>query len=346
VLRQNPISRPARPRAHREFVPGAGGAAVIFFRVSRAAGSSPPDGGVIKLRPRSLVSASAVILAATTLLVCGKSSPSTSTAATPPPTTVAPATQPSAPPTTCSRLGYVSPSNNCVSDAPSFQPQLEKAMDQLLAQHPEIFNFAEASGGGQYRVRSSGRYYVGLIQNLEAQGVCAGFDGEELQVKTSNSFNDQFQVLTSAFFMRRGKASYRSTCTPAVFPTPPPPFPPNNGCPLPGSLEITCDREDQEQYHADIDRAIDKVAKEHPEIFDFNAFQPGTDWWGLVDHDKYFDYMVQAMISFGYCSRWDGVELVVKKTNDFSEHYAIWSSIGFIRRGPGSYRSSCFPAAF
>jgi hypothetical protein len=297
------------------------------------------------LGPRSLVSAVAVILAVTTLSVCGKS-PSASTPATPPPTTAPPATQPTPPPTTCSRLGYVSPTNNCASNAATFQSQVEQAMSQLVAQHPEIFNLSETSGNGQYRVRSSGRYYVGLIQNLEAQGVCAGFDGEELQVKNSNSFNDQFQVLTSAFFMRRGKASYRTTCSPAVFPTPPPPFPPNNGCPLPGSLEITCDREDQPLYLADVDRAINKVAQEHPEIFNFNQTLPGTEWFAITDHEKYFNYMVQAMISFGYCSRWDGVEMVAKKVNDFSEHYAIWQSDGFIRRGLGSYRSSCFPAAF
>ena len=300
----------------------------------------------MKLGPRSLATALAVILAATTLSVCGKKSPSDSTPATPPPTTAPPATQPTPPPTTCSRLGYVSPSNSCASDSPSFQPQIEKAMDQLIAQQPEIFNFNESSGSGQYRVTSSGRYYVGLIKNLEAQGLCGGFDGEELQIKSSNSFSDQYHVLTSAFMMRRGQGSYRTTCAPAVFPTPPPPFPPNNGCSLPGSLEITCDHELREQYHADIDRALDKVARDDPGNFDFNNVQPGTDWYAIKDADRFFDQMVKAMISFGYCSRFDGEELVVKKSNDFSEHYDIFAGEGYIRRGPGSYRSSCFPAAF
>jgi hypothetical protein len=95
-----------------------------------------------------------------------------------------------------------------------------------------------------------------------------------------------------------------------------------------------------------VERAIDKVAKDHPEIFNFNAVQPGTDWFAIIDNDKYFAFMVQAMISFGYCSRFDGEELVVKKVNDFSEHYDIFAGEGFVRRGPGSYRSSCFPAAF
>jgi hypothetical protein len=55
-----------------------------------------------------------------------------------------------------------------------------------------------------------------------------------------------------------------------------------------------------------VERAIDKVAKDHPEIFNFNAVQPGTDWFAIIDNDKYFAFMVQAMISFGYCSRFDG----------------------------------------
>jgi len=300
----------------------------------------------MKLGPRTLVSALAVILAVSTLSVCGGKSPSQSATPTPPPTTAPPATQPTPPPTTCSRLGYVSPSNSCSPEASTFQDQVEQAMNLLVAQHPEIFILSETSGGGQYRVRSPGRYYVGLIKNLEDQGICAGFDGEELQVKNTNSFNDQFQVMTSAFFMRRGKGAYRTTCQPAVFPTPPPPFPPNNGCPLPGSLEITCDHEDETFYLADVGRAIDKVAKDHPEIFNFDNVQPGTDWFAIIDNDKYFDYMVQAMISLGYCSRFDGEELVVKKVNDFSEHFDIFAGEGYIRRGQGSYRSSCFPAAF
>jgi len=302
----------------------------------------------MRLGRRSLVSALAAIVAASTLSVCGgKSSPSQSTpAATPPPTTAPPATQPTPAATSCSRLGYVTPSNNCSVDAPSFQPQLEKAMDQLIAQHPEIFNLSESTGSGQYRVRSPGRYYVGLIQNLEAQGLCAGFDGEELAIKSANAFNDQYHVMTSAFYMRRGTGSYRSTCSPASFPTPPPPFPPNNGCALPGSLEITCDHEDETFYLADVERAIDKVAHDHPEVFNFNNVQAGTDWFAIIDNDKYFDYMVQAMISFGYCARFDGEELVAKKQNAFSEHFDIFAGEGYIRRGPGSYRSSCFPAAF
>ena len=301
----------------------------------------------MRLGPRSLVSALAAILAASTLSVCGKKSPSDNTPVpTPPPTTAPPATQPTPAATNCSRLVFVSPSNNCRVEGSSFQPQIEKAMDKVIAEHPEIFNLNDSSASGQYRVKSSGPYYVNLIKNLEAQGLCADFDGEELQVKDSNSFSDQYHVMTSAFYMRRGAGSYRTTCTPAVFPTPPPPFPPSNGCPLPGSRYVTCDREEFGEYRADVERAIEKVAKEHPELFNFNDVASGTDWFAILHNDRYFDEMVKAMISLGYCSRWDGEELVVKKHNEFSEQYDIFAGEGYIRRGAGSYRASCFPAAF
>jgi hypothetical protein len=300
----------------------------------------------MRMGPRSLVSAVAVILAAASLSVCGKKSPTDNTPATPPPTTAPPATQPTPVATSCDRLGYVSPSNSCSSQGPSFLPQLERAMDRLVAEQPDIFKLSDSSGSGQYRVVSTGRYYVGLMKNLEAQGLCAGFDGEELAIKDSNAFNDQYHVMTSAFFMRRGQGSYRTTCTPAVFPTPPPPFPPNNGCPLPGSREVTCSREGQ-RFLPDVERAVVKVTTEHPELFDLNETAPGTsNWYAIRESDKFFDAMVQAMISLGYCARYDGEELVVKKTNEFNEQYDIFAGEGYVRRGEGSYRSTCYPAAF
>jgi predicted small lipoprotein YifL len=301
----------------------------------------------MRLGARSLVTALAAILAALTLSVCGKKSPSENTpVTTTPPTTAPPATQPTPVPTSCDRLGFVSPSNSCGSESPHYLPQLERAMDRLVAEHPEIFKLSESSGSGQYRVVSTGRYYVGLIKNLEAEGLCAGFDGEELGIKEGNAFNDQYHVMTSAFFMRRGQGSYRTTCSPAVFPTPPPPFPSNNGCPLPGSREVTCSREDG-LYLADVDRAIVKVTQEHPDVFDLNTSAPGTgNWYAIRNADRFFELMVQGMISLGYCARYDGEELVVKKTNEFNEQYDIFAGEGYVRRGSGSYRSTCYPAAF
>jgi hypothetical protein len=43
---------------------------------------------------------------------------------------------------------------------------------------------------------------------------------------------------------------------------------------------------------------------------------------------------------------WDGEELAVKKTNDFSDQYDILTFENFIRRDHGSYRATCTPAWF
>ena len=43
-------------------------------------------------------------------------------------------------------------------------------------------------------------------------GLCAAFDGEELQVKNSNDFNDQYDIELSTQHIRRGPSAYASTC--------------------------------------------------------------------------------------------------------------------------------------
>src|SRR5687768_17835631 len=51
---------------------------------------------------------------------------------------------------------------------------------------------------------------------------------------------------------------------PASFPTPAPPLHPTDGCRLAPSRSLTCTRELPPKFIADVDRAIDKVAREHP----------------------------------------------------------------------------------
>lgn len=56
--------------------------------------------------------------------------------------------------------------------------------------------------------------------------------------------------------------------------------------------------------------------------------------------------IVQSLIAKGYCSRFDSEEIVVKKQNGFSEQYDVFLGEGFVRRGLGIYRATCWPAAF
>ena len=56
--------------------------------------------------------------------------------------------------------------------------------------------------------------------------------------------------------------------------------------------------------------------------------------------------MVSHLSSKGYCAFFDGEEIQLKRTNDFTEHYDVNYSDKYIRTGSGIYRGSCYPAAF
>jgi hypothetical protein len=289
----------------------------------------------------------AVALAAAALFgACGgDEGPST----TPPPTTPA-TTQPAAPPppspqlpgqASCSRIGMGTLNTECGRFSPSFMAELNEAIDAVIRERPAVF---ENAGGG-LRVNSPGQLYVGVIEKLDARGICADFDGEELQVKSSNAFNDQYHLVTSGFILRRGESSYRATCSPASFPTPAPPLIPTAGCALAPSRSLTCTRESP-RFLAHVEEGLRIVEREHPEVFDFTRSQPGTDWPRIVDGDGYIRYILQAMARLGYCAIYDGEELAVKNSNNFNEQYDIWAGEGFSRRGEGAYRASCYPATF
>ncbi len=83
-------------------------------------------------------------------------------------------------------------------EGPTFLAQVQTAIEQVRSQQPEIFEDA----GGNTLVVSPGRFLVGVIDNLDRMGLCAGFDSEEIQVTNSAAFNDQYHLLTSRNFLR------------------------------------------------------------------------------------------------------------------------------------------------
>ena len=106
----------------------------------------------------------------------------------------------------------------CPRESPSFLPAVESALDALVRQEPGLFDLTHTQGCGKcYKVLDERRYTARVAEILNQQGFCSIFDGEELAVKNSNSFNDQFDIITSGGFIRREGGSYRSTCRPAAF---------------------------------------------------------------------------------------------------------------------------------
>ncbi|HUG54575.1 MAG TPA: hypothetical protein VMR21_13290, partial [Vicinamibacteria bacterium] len=201
------------------------------------------------------------------------SSPSPSPVAAPTPTPIPTPNLPGM--ASCSRLPFAPTTGiSCDRSGPFFQTEVEQAVAELRRDQPEIFE--ETSGGTL--ILSPGRFFVGVIENLDKKGICAGFDTEEVQVARTTELNDQFHLRTSRGFLRFGASIYRATCYPAAFPLPPPPFLPNNGCQLAPSRDISCSRENEFFYLADVEATIDQVMREHPAVFDFGRNAPGTAW--------------------------------------------------------------------
>jgi hypothetical protein len=107
----------------------------------------------------------------------------------------------------------------CPREQPSFLPQVEAALDRVVREHPDYFDLARARGCPNcYLVLQPKAYLRALVSALEDERLCAtDEDGEELAVKNTNAWNDQYDVLTGEFFIRRQGGSYRATCYPAWF---------------------------------------------------------------------------------------------------------------------------------
>ncbi len=176
-------------------------------------------------------SASPVVLAAAALIVvavlnlsCGGGSPSSSTSVT----TLAPTPRPSgsgSPSASSCRLGQGSANTDCERTTSRLLPQMEAAMELLVQNKPQIFDLQDETQPGTraYRILDHGAYMDGLVANLQAAGLCAQRDlddaaQQQIFVKESNDYSEEFDVVLSSGYMRRGNGAYRSTCTPAAFP--------------------------------------------------------------------------------------------------------------------------------
>ena len=132
-----------------------------------------------------------------------------------------PAPQPTPTPNTSSGCRLPTGSGNgehCPRQSPSFLAAVESALTQLVREEPRVFDLNATQGCGTcYKVRDVQRYVSRMPQLMEQRGFCAIYDGEELGVKNTNQFNDQYDILTASFHVRRDLGSYRATCYPAWF---------------------------------------------------------------------------------------------------------------------------------
>ena len=101
----------------------------------------------------------------------------------------------------------------CPREASSqFLGVVESAYDSLIAKHPSWFS---RDGGVVYVKISEDDWIWAVINEVRRKGYCAGRYAEEVSVRTSKAYSENFDVLMSSGSIRRGDGSYRSTCTPA-----------------------------------------------------------------------------------------------------------------------------------
>jgi hypothetical protein len=109
------------------------------------------------------------------------------------------------------------PSSSPTTDCPKLKPllgdQVNRAIDAVLTSRPELFNFNDMAGGNP-KVLDRQKYHEAVKAELEAQGVCTLIEKEELALKVTNEYNEQWNIWSSsAYVMRR----YVTTCSPAWF---------------------------------------------------------------------------------------------------------------------------------
>lgn len=95
-----------------------------------------------------------------------------------------------------------------------------------------------------------------------------------------------------------------------------------------------------------VERAIDNAIRNNPSLFDKSKNRCDQGCPFVRDTDGYWDAVTDEVRRLGYCATNDGEELAVKNSNSFNDQYDIINSEGFVRRGTGAYRSTCYPAWF
>jgi hypothetical protein len=146
-------------------------------------------------------------------LACGSAppAPSATAGATPAPTPV-----PSATPQafSCPLPPMKDLHNDCPKVGSQMLDRVNAGVDTVLRTQPQLFDFNDQHGGS-VRVLDHHAYQTAVVAAINAQGgICAKDDNEEIALKISNDFNEQFNIWTSAGYTRR---SYISTCFPAQF---------------------------------------------------------------------------------------------------------------------------------
>jgi len=165
---------------------------------------------------------SRVLAAALAVTACGGShAPATPTVAPTPRPTPVPAPTPASARVACG----VGPGpgdgleEHCPRTSPTFLDEVDAAINRVVAIHPELIDLNDRAGPGGYFVRDIDEFYRQVVEEVAASShLCAVVDADlEIAVKRNNAFSEQYKLMWSSGYLRRGDSSYRATCTPAWF---------------------------------------------------------------------------------------------------------------------------------
>ena len=151
------------------------------------------------------------------ILPTPKPTPTPSPTPSPAPT---PTPSPTIPPPELSSCGLPAsnPSNpTCGVDPRQFEAQVETALTAATQAHPEYFDLNDKVCPDCYLVKNVNGYVTEVQKALVDQGICSYWDGEELAVKSTNTFSEQYDILLADNHMRRRPGAYRGDCRPALF---------------------------------------------------------------------------------------------------------------------------------
>jgi hypothetical protein len=156
-----------------------------------------------------------LVVSAVAFVACGSDAPTPTAVATPAPVatpTPAPAATPQA--FACHLRAMPDLHNHCPKLAPQLLDYVNKAVDAVQRKRPELFDFSDVRGES-VKVVDHDKYQNAVVAEINAQGgVCAANNNEEVQLKVTNDYNEQYNIWTSAGYTRR---SYITTCFPAQF---------------------------------------------------------------------------------------------------------------------------------
>lgn len=135
-----------------------------------------------------------------------------------PPSSSPPATPSPSPSATSCAIGKGDVDARCARTSPRLLGDVEAAIDRVVRASPQLFNTQEEVAPGAYRVLNAAAYVEAVARELAAAGFCAQPLGDQLQVKNTQEFSEEYDIITSNGFIRRGAGAYVKFCSPAAFP--------------------------------------------------------------------------------------------------------------------------------